>query len=100
MASAGADPVPGLWERLGEASRAAVEARTAWRARALEAEREVLRLRGELEALSSTGGDERGRGAELVRLRAENALLSSRTAEARQRVAALLTRLAVLERQR
>jgi hypothetical protein len=45
------------------------------------------------DAASSGEGD----GAEMRRLRAENAVLLSRTAEARTRIAALLSRLAVLE---
>jgi hypothetical protein len=90
----------GAWERLHEAARAAARARAGWRGRALQAEREVLRLRHELEVLSGEDANAPGSREELVRLRAENALLSSRTAEARQRVAALLSRLAVLERTR
>jgi hypothetical protein len=100
MGSGVADPDAEAWERLHEAARGAARSREGWRGRALEAEREVLRLRHELELLSAEDANAAGSREELVRLRAENALLSSRTAEARQRVAALLARLAVLERTR
>lgn len=102
MASAGADAPPAAgWERLERAARATVRSLAEWRRRAEVAEAEVARLRAELESVSagapsSAEGEEAG--GELRRLRAENALLSSRAAEARQRIAALLSRLAVLER--
>lgn len=101
MASAGADAPPAAgWERLERAARAAAASLAEWRRRAEVAEREVLRLRAELESVSAGAAAEGAPdgGDELRRLRAENALLSSRAAEARQRVSALLSRLAVLER--
>jgi hypothetical protein len=98
MASAADDPRP-AWTRLERAAAAAVAGLAAWRSRALDAEREVARLRAELGSLTGAAGGP-GADAEVRRLRAENALLTSRAAEARQRVTALLARLAVLERRR
>ena len=109
MASAGAEhpviqsaePAPPDftgWDRLERAARAAAIALDEWRRRALEAEQEVQRLRGELQDLSALGSlPSIESGDELRRLRAENAVLTSRAAEARQRVTGLLVRLAVLE---
>ena len=86
------------WDRLERAARAAAIALDEWRRRALEAEQEVQRLRGELQDLGSLGSlPSIESGDELRRLRAENAVLTSRAAEARQRVTGLLARLAVLE---
>ena len=101
-AEVGAVPPAAGWARLERAATAAAASLGEWRRRAVEAEREVERLRGELEAVSAGGGGGPAAagesGPELRRLRAENALLTSRAAEARQRVVALLARLAVLER--
>lgn len=105
MASGAADvpsaPAEGpspAWERLESAARGAATALGEWRRRALEAEHEVQRLRGELEQLTSLGPLPSDEAAdELRRLRAENAVLTSRAAEARQRVSGLLARLSVLE---
>jgi predicted RNase H-like nuclease (RuvC/YqgF family) len=97
--AADAPASPG-WERLERAASAAAAALADWRRRAAEAEREVERLRAELESVSAGPVEEGASGEELRRLRAENALLTSRAAEARQRVTALLARLAVLERRR
>ena len=97
---AGPDPAP-AWERLERAAQAAAASLEAWRRRAREAEAEVARLRGELEALTTLGPlPSAEAGDELRRLRAENAVLVSRTAEARKRVTALLARLSVLESRR
>lgn len=86
------------WERLERAARGAAGAVAVWRRRALEAEAEVVRLRRELEELTSLGPlPSVEAGDEVRRMRAENALLSSRAAEARQRIQALLARLALLE---
>lgn len=96
----GVDP-GAAWERLERASRSAAAALDEWRRRAREAEVEVLRLRRELEAVSSLGElPSLESGDELRRLRAENAVLVSRTAEARKRITALLARLSVLEARR
>ena len=100
-AEVGGVPPAAGWARLERAATAAAASLGEWRRRAVEAEREVERLRGELEAVSAGGGGPAAAGEsgpELRRLRAENALLTSRAAEARQRVVALLARLAVLER--
>ncbi|HEU0012739.1 MAG TPA: hypothetical protein VFQ45_03610 [Longimicrobium sp.] len=92
-----ADPEAG-WERLERAARAAASSVAEWRRRALEAEQEVQRLRGELEQLTALGSlPSVASDDELRRLRAENAVLSSRAAEARQRITGLLARLTVLE---
>jgi hypothetical protein len=91
------DPAAG-WERLERAAHAAAQSLEAWRRRAREAEAEVVRLRHELEALTTLGPlPSAEAGDELRRLRAENAVLVSRTAEARKRVGGLLARLALLE---
>jgi hypothetical protein len=96
----GPDPAPG-WERLERAARAAAAALEGWRRRAREAEDEVVRLRRELEELTTLGPlPSAEAGDELRRLRAENAVLVSRTAEARKRITSLLARLAVLETRR
>jgi hypothetical protein len=96
----GPDPAPG-WERLERAARAAAAALEGWRRRAREAEDEVVRLRRELEELTTLGPlPSAEAGDELRRLRAENAVLVSRTAEARKRITGLLARLAVLETRR
>ncbi|HEX8242663.1 MAG TPA: hypothetical protein VF541_04195 [Longimicrobium sp.] len=96
----GPDPAPG-WERLERAARAAAAALEGWRRRAREAEDEVVRLRKELEELTTLGPlPSAEAGDELRRLRAENAVLVSRTAEARKRITGLLARLAVLETRR
>ncbi|HEU0052640.1 MAG TPA: hypothetical protein VFQ39_05660 [Longimicrobium sp.] len=96
----GPDPAPG-WERLERAARAAAQSLDEWRRRAREAEAEVVRLRHELEELSSLGPlPSSEAGDELRRLRAENAVLVSRTAEARKRIRGLLARLALLETRR
>ncbi|HET6232163.1 MAG TPA: hypothetical protein VFE05_18965 [Longimicrobiaceae bacterium] len=102
MASPAADEATAAaeagWERLEAAARSAAGTLADLRRRTADAEAEVVRLRAVLEdvtrdAASSGEGD----GAEMRRLRAENAVLLSRTAEARTRIAALLSRLAVLE---
>lgn len=96
----GPDPGPG-WERLDRAAHAAAAALEEWRRRAREAEAEVVRLRHELEALTTLGPlPSAEAGDELRRLRAENAVLVSRTDEARKRVTALLAKLALLEARR
>ena len=96
----GPDPAPG-WDRLERAARAAAAALEGWRRRAREAEDEVVRLRRELEELTTLGPlPSAEAGDELRRLRAENAVLVSRTAEARKRITSLLARLAVLETRR
>jgi predicted phage gp36 major capsid-like protein len=96
----GPDPAPG-WERLERATRAAAAALEEWRRRAREAEAEVVRLRRELEELTTLGPlPSSEAGDELRRLRAENAVMASRTAEARKRIGGLLARLAVLEQRR
>jgi hypothetical protein len=112
MASGAADPAAGHgdatlragWDRLDRAARAAAAAAATWKARAFDAEAQVQRLRGELEAVSQSAPPDGDAAApasdELRRLRAENALLTSRAAEARQRLSALLSRLAVLEARR
>jgi hypothetical protein len=103
MASGAADAPhgPAGWDRLDRAARGAAAAVAAWKARAMEAEAQVRRLREELEAVTGPGAaDGEGAGEELRRLRAEHALLTSRAGEARQRIAALLARLTVLEGRR
>jgi uncharacterized protein involved in exopolysaccharide biosynthesis len=96
----GADHAPG-WERLERAARAAASALEGWRRRAREAEAEVVRLRRELEELTTLGPlPSAEAGDELRRLRAENAVLVSRTAEARKRITGLLARLSLLEQRR
>ncbi len=95
---AAAEPAAPGWERLERAARHAATAVAEWRRRAVEAEAEVMRLRGELELVGAAHtGDA---GDELRRLRAENALLSSRTGEARKRIRALMAKLAMLEARR
>lgn len=88
------------WLRLERAVYDASAAVAAWRRRALEAEAEVARLRGELEAVAAPGGEGGADSAEARRLRAENALLTSRADEARTRIRGLLAKLAILEQRR
>jgi hypothetical protein len=105
MASAGAEPSgavgSGAWERLDLAARAAAGALGEWRHRAQQAEAEVARLRGELEALSALGPLPSAEPAdEMRRLRAENAVLTSKVEQARERVLRLLSTLSLLESRR
>jgi hypothetical protein len=88
----------GSWDRLDLAARAAASALGEWRHRALQAETEVARLRGELEALSALGPLPSAEPAdEMRRLRAENAVLSSKVEQTRERIRRLLATLTVLE---
>jgi uncharacterized membrane protein len=94
-------PQPGAtWDRLELASERARAALTIWRARALEAEAEVERLRRELEILAADPSTPTHRGDVVRRLRAENAALRSRLAQARRRVGTLLAWTDVLEESR
>jgi hypothetical protein len=85
------------WERLERATGSAAAALAEWRRRALQAEAEVVALRGVLEQVIAAAERQPGDDDELRRLRAENAVLKSRAAEARMRVESLLSKLAVLE---
>ena len=100
----GAAPEPSSaqpgWLRLERAVYDASAVMVEWRRRALEAEAEVARLRGELEAVAAPGGEAGADSAEARRLRAENALLTSRADEARTRIRGLLAKLAILEQRR
>ena len=92
------ESVPDLspsWDRLGDAAARAVDTLHGWRCRALEAEMEAARLRGELEALATL--EVQNPQQEVRRLRAELAVLRSRMVQARIRVRALLMRLPIRE---
>jgi hypothetical protein len=85
--------LPEGWERLERAVDEAVAAIEVWRARALEAEAEVVALRGALE--SAVGeppapADPKDARDQLRRLRAENAALRSRISQAHRRISGLL----------
>jgi hypothetical protein len=100
--SAAADPAEAAspdagWERLERAAGSVAGALAEWRRRALQAEAEVVALRGVLEQVIAASERQPGDDEELRRLRAENAVLKSRAAEARMRVESLLSKLAVVE---
>lgn len=89
--------LPRQWERLERLAEEAAAVVGFWRRRALEAEEEIVRLRGALEEVASTGHDVPGDLREEVRrVRAENAALQSRLLEARGRVQSVLKRLVAL----
>lgn len=91
--------LPKAWERLEKSVEETALSLAYWRRRAGEADAEVSRLRGSLEALASeraSEGVEGGEADEVRRLRAENAALLSRIQQARARVEMLLKRLVAL----
>ncbi len=91
--------LPKSWERLEKSVEESALSIAYWHRRAGEADGEVSRLRGSLEALASKRASEgavAGEADELRRLRAENAALLSRIQQAHARVEMLLKRLVAL----
>jgi uncharacterized membrane protein len=93
-----APELPAEWERLERAAARAAESLSHWRARALQAENEVVQLRDALEAVAMPVDPEIGASEQLRHLRAENAALRSRAAQAHRRVLLLLRWLGSVER--
>lgn len=90
------DAAAARWARLDRAAGEAAAALERWRGRALEAEEEVLRLRGSLESLAGRPDEDQDLAQQLKAVRAENAALHSRMLQARKRLAALSQRLDAL----
>jgi hypothetical protein len=91
--------LPRSWGSLEKSVEETALSLAYWRRRAGEADGEVSRLRGSLEALASeraNEGADAGEADELRRLRAENAALLSRIQQAHVRVEMLLKRLVAL----
>jgi uncharacterized membrane protein len=89
--------LPPAWAELEAAVERATLALASWRERALEAEREIVQLRTELESVAAQLEPSGNQRDELRRLRAENAALQSRMDQARRRADALLSWTYVLE---
>lgn len=91
---------PAEWNELELAVRRLLQARDAWRRRAIEAEKRASELESTVRALSSGELDPVALSARVEELTAENQALRERLESASKRVRSLIQRLDVLEEPR